>query len=326
MKNTTTIELVGYGHPDRFADYISEKILFNHLKNDLSANVAVEVMVTKDKVFLGGEITSKAKVNYNEIIYESIEEIYGNWWPNGKNVEIINNIKTQSKELHKLQLKECVSGDQGVIFGYYSPKHYQMINDLYNKANSIIDEFNLAPDWKLLYYKEEQKMSISLCGANNKKLNIIRKKYPELIINPKGEWLIPGPLSDTGVTGRKLMIDTFGAGIPHGGGAFCGKDLTKVDKTGVIIATLLAKKIFEEKKLTNTDEVLVELSYKIGDKKPIAYAFYNDKKENINHYITKSLDEFIHSYKFQNVLWHNYVKKGGIIYLINDLIKDNISI
>lgn len=318
----TTIELVGPGHPDRFADYVSEKILVEILKQDKNAKVACEVIAMRDLIVVGGEVSTNAKLNYQEIVLDCIKKIYGKkWWPNYEKLDIKINIHKQSIEL-EVHDNEIVAGDQGVIYGYWDSKRFDIIKKLYSIVNKLITNFNLAPDWKLLYDIERKELSISICGAKKNKFSLINKFLSEnlskmvekVIVNPKGEWMIPGPLSDTGLTGRKLMIDTFGSGIPHGGGAFCGKDFSKVDKTGIIIASYLAKEVLtlhqEETK------ALVELSYKIGDKLPTAYAFVGKKKINISSNVNLELHQYIETYKLNEQAWDEYVVKGGIIFYL----------
>ncbi|BDV03752.1 MAG: S-adenosylmethionine synthase [Candidatus Hepatoplasma scabrum] len=327
-----TIELVGYGHPDRFADYISEKILVENLKQDQNAKVAAEVMVTRNTVFLGGEIFSKAKINYSKLVYKAIEKVYGEkWWPNYQNVRIINDIKSQSPELKKLQKDEIVAADQGVIYGFYNQKRYQRILMLYQIIDRLRANFIIAPDWKLLFNQALKELSISVCGVKKDKFQMIKLFLEQqflqfnlkinVIVNPKGEWFICGPLSDTGLTGRKLMIDTFGAGVSHGGGAFCGKDFSKVDKTGVLIASELAYKFAKAKKV-NT--VLVELNYKIGDRIPkvIVRTYLDNKMTEFNYDDYKiSLNEWIKKNNPYRLDWSEIVLKGGVIFYLKDILK-----
>ncbi|BDV02305.1 MAG: S-adenosylmethionine synthase [Candidatus Hepatoplasma vulgare] len=316
ISSRRTIELVGYGHPDRFADYISEKIMMEHFKKDINSKIAAEVMVTRNIIFLGGEINSKAKINHEELVYEAIEKVYGQkWWPNYKSeVEVIDNIKKQSPELNKLQKKEIVAGDQGVVFGYYGKERFKQIKMLYKLINDLREEFvDIWPDWKLLYNESIKELSISICGLKIKEHKKIKEFLEDklnnikIIVNPGGEWMIGGPHSDTGVTGRKLMIDTFGAGIPHGGGAFCGKDFSKIDKSGVLIASEIAYKYAKENR---KEEVLVELHYKIGDKYP-EIIINGDKdfrtgQESLNNWIERS--------KLLTFDWPEIVLKGGVIF------------
>lgn len=323
MKNlttNTTIELVGYGHPDRFADYIGEVILTECLKQDENSKVAIEVLATKNSISLGGEITSKAIIDFEKLIYLAIEKIYGvEWWPNYKKVDIFNHIEEQSLELNINQLKNIVAADQGVIYGYYDKERFNIISNLYELMNNIKNKFNIAPDWKLLFNTEKKILSMSVCGKVNHKLinNFIQKEMEKdfgklsIIVNPKGEWLIPGPSSDSGVIGRKLMIDTFGAGIPHGGGAFCGKDPSKVDKTGIIIASYLAKEAAINNRVS---KALVELNYKIGDELPNAYVYFEDgQKVDITNDISLTLDQYIRTYGLLKEDWSEFVIKGGVI-------------
>ncbi len=326
-----TIELVGYGHPDRFADFLSEKVLSENTKINKDAKVASEIIVMKDMVVLGGEITnnSSKKIDYHKLVMDAIEEIYGEkWWPNFKDVKVINNIKHQSSELTIIQdnAKKIVAGDQGVIYGYYSNARFNKIKSLYKIIEDIKKDYDISPDWKLLYDVENNKISMSICGLKKDELETLRNEKPNYIINPAGEWLVGGPLSDTGLTGRKLMIDTFGAGIPHGGGAFCGKDVSKVDKTAIIWNSLIAYEYFKKNKKFN--EVFVESSYKIGDLEPVLTikASKNGKiinvksNEELNSKFGKTLNDFVENYNLKDLEWSKYVKQGGVISLIQEII------
>ncbi len=326
-----TIELVGYGHPDRFADFLSEKVLTENLKLNKDAKVASEIIVMKDMVVLGGELTNDVNaLDYQKLVHDAIEEIYGEkWWPNYKKVKVVNNIKHQSSELTTIQenAKKVVAGDQGVIYGYYSKDRFNKIRNLYKVIEDIKKDYDISPDWKLLYDVENNEISMSICGLKNEELNKLRSEKPSYIINPAGEWLVGGPLSDTGLTGRKLMIDTFGAGIPHGGGAFCGKDVSKVDKTAIIWNSLIAHEYFKLGK--KYDEVFVESSYKIGDLEPRLTVKASRKgkiievKSNseVNNLFGKTLNDFVENNKLKDLEWSKYVKQGGVISLVEELIE-----
>ncbi len=341
METNKTIELVGYGHPDRFADYIAEKILTECLKQDKKSKVAIEVLATKNSISLGGELTTKAEIDFEKLVYGAIEKIYGEkWWPNYRDVNVYNHIEEQSPELAKNQENEIVAGDQGVVYGYYDEGRFEIIKALQELMRTLMVSFDIAPDWKLLYNAEKKELSMSVCGDVNhgdiKGFIEEELKYYDghittdtyydnaietIIINPKGKWLIPGPLADTGVVGRKLMIDTFGAGIPHGGGAFCGKDPSKVDKTGVIIASKLAKEIAQEWNEDYPPKVLVELNYKIGDKLPKAYAYVGDHSiMDVTDKIKLTLNEFIKEHKLlENKYWSAYVMDGGVLAYLGEI-------
>lgn len=344
-----TIELVGFGHPDRFADYIGELILEKNYEQDKEAKVAIEVLATRNSISLGGELTSKANINYEELVYEAIETVYGErWWPKYKeSVKVFNHIVEQSTELTTIQNEknEIVAGDQGVIYGYYNPKRFATINYLYEIMKVITDEFDVAPDWKLLYDESVdgvKSLSMSVCGdvdhesIKHRILEVIKEKdnnfCTEVIVNPKGKWLIPGPLADTGVVGRKLMIDTFGAGIPHGGGAFCGKDPSKVDKTGILWGSIIAKEYYnnitEQEWNRPVKEIIVEMSFKIGDSKPkvnisIVKDFQNDdrsKIERVNSSVNITLAEFIDKNNIKDIKWSEHVLKGSsVLSILNEL-------
>lgn len=230
----TNIEFVGYGHPDRFADYLAEKISNYFYSLNKKTKTAIEIMVTRDKIFLGGEVgrvlSTTEKENIEAIVYNTINEIYGEkWWPNYKNVKIINNIKGQSPELSKIvdnEDDEFITGDQGVSYGFWYYPRMNLINDVYNALNNTIKAFNLAPDYKALL--SNNTLLISFCGLKyeykeflEKSIKVILEKWGFNVKINKLDWNIAGPLADTGMVGRKLMIESFGTGIPHGGGASC---------------------------------------------------------------------------------------------------------
>lgn len=339
-KVNNCIELVGYGHPDRFADYIAELILDKALEQDENSKVAIEVLATRNSISLGGELTTKAKLDFEEIVYGAIESTYGErWWPNYKDtVKVYNHISEQSKELTTIQnkSKKIVAGDQGVIYGYYNESRFATIETLYGLMRAVREKFEVSPDWKLLFTdftdwdkkQDVKELSMSVCGdVDHSKVKTFVEKWirkhhigfreMEVIINPKGKWLVSGPLADTGVVGRKLMIDTFGAGIPHGGGAFCGKDVSKVDKTGVLMALHIARHHYANNKQdmykdiyagkNYDEEVLVELHFKIGDLKP--RIFVNGKPDKWSW----DLDFFINTDKLHKVKWAELVKEGSAI-------------
>ena len=226
----TNIEFVGYGHPDRFADYLAEKISNYFYSLNKKTKTAIEIMVTRDKIFLGGEIgrvlSPTEKENIEAIVYNTINEIYGEkWWPNHKNVKVINNIKGQSPELSKIvdnEDDEFITGDQGVSYGFWYYPRMNLINDVYNTLNKVIKAFDLAPDYKALL--SDNTLLISFCGLKYEYKEFLEKSIKDLLKNwgfnvkiNKLDWNIAGPLADTGMVGRKLMVDSFGTGIPHGG-------------------------------------------------------------------------------------------------------------
>lgn len=329
METNRTIELVGYGHPDRFADFIGEKVLTKNLEQDPTAKVALEVLATKHAITLGGEITSKAEIDYEKLVYDAIVEVYGEtWWPNYKEVKVHNHIVEQSPELSVIQNGETVAGDQGVIYGYYDKERFLKIKALYHLMEKVVTVFDLAPDWKLLWNNKE--LSMSVCGKNVNHPEIknyvedqLRDEYEllvgeiefKVVINPKGDWEIPGPLADTGVVGRKLMIDTFGAGIPHGGGAFCGKDPSKVDKTGILWASEIAKEYAIENKIDSS--VLVELNFKIGDPKPKVFITTKYTKEETT--TNETLSEFIQRKRLLTENWAKHSKTGNVLSFLKEI-------
>lgn len=333
--NKNVIELVGKGHPDRFADYIGEKLLTEYLKQDTKSKVAIEVLVTRDVILLGGEVTSKASLDLENLVKEATKEVYGDFL--GKELKFGNFIREQSPELNKLQKKEVVAGDQGVVYGVYSKERFNLIEKLYNFMFGVLaTNKSIWPDWKLLY--QDGELSFSVCGLKTTELSKLKRKLERYLegeswvksikVNPGGTWMIGGPLADTGVLGRKLMIDTFGSGYPHGGGAWSGKDVSKIDKTGVILATILAYQIHKHHlDSLNKDigEVIVELTYKIGDNKPKYKIWNNDKIMNFDlDPLIPTLNEFIKKYNLNEIDYGKLVLKGSSAINLFNLIKNEI--
>jgi len=316
IKNTK-IELVGIGHPDRWTDYLAQTLNTEYMWNDEWAKVALELTVTSKHIFIGGEVTSTYEPNFKEVVKRLAIEIYGEDYWKKWNPEIINGLVEQSSELSDIQSKGIVAGDQGVIYGFWSEYRFSQIKGLYKLIDSLQEKYGFSNDWKLIDDTHRQAyhfghLSISVSGLNTKQLEDMREsinktRYAGMIINPKGEWLTYGPMADTGQTNRKLLATGFGAGVPHGGGGDNGKDVSKVDFTGILHASEIAKSISD----ITFEDVIVELSYKIGDEKASAKAYTNNKMWDISDMIGLTVDRFIKVNDLRRVNWGHYSKMGG---------------
>ena len=316
MKNLITCESVTIGHPDKLCDVIADNILDAYLEGDKNARVAVEVMATKEKVIISGEVTSKFKVNMENIARKTIKEIgydsdeacfNGNTIP----IEII--INKQSEDISiGVNKKNIGAGDQGMMYGYatnetkeFMPIPCVLVNLLAKKLVEVRKKKiipYLLPDGKCqVTFDYEKKVIDTIVVSNQHKevdIEVLRKdvlnkvikkvisskyldKNTKYYINPTGIFRIGGPVGDTGLTGRKIMVDTYGGIIPHGGGAFSGKDYTKVDRTGAYYARYVAKNIVAS---GLCDKLLVNVSYAIGISHPVSiYAdIYEDNEEKLN--------------------------------------------
>ena len=290
-----TSEAVSIGHPDHVCDMISDSILDACLAQDKNARVACETMAKDEFIILAGEISTKAQINVEQIAKDIIKEIGYTYTP-----RVLNLISKQSPDIAQ-GVDIGGAGDQGIMFGFandeteeYTPLAITMAHDLVKLATNLrkTGEFkNAMPDMKsqvtLEYGKDSVKIDTMLMSIQHKedfcekefkefiKSNIMLKianKYGlnndfKILINPTGKFVIGGPEGDAGLTGRKIIVDTYGGYAPHGGGAFSGKDPTKVDRSAAYMARYLAKNIVAS---GIAKKCLIQLSYAIGVVQPIS--------------------------------------------------------
>ena len=294
-------EIVFRGHPDKVCDQISDALLDEFLKGDKKSRCAIETVGGKGKIFITGEVTSNSNVNVNEVVKKVLEDVH---YP--LDYEIINNIGIQSKDI-ALGTNDNVlgAGDQGMMFGYacndneyYLPTAMVILKELSKEYDKLVKNDNrFKSDGKAQltgYYDNEMKLmrikTFTISYQNTEKerkstdkiiidiCNNICSKYnvevEEYLINPTGKFEIGGFLGDAGLTGRKIVVDSYQGFAPVGGGAFSGKDPTKVDRSGAYKARLIA--IYYLKKY-NLKWCKVQLSYAIGIRKPLAIYIDSDK-------------------------------------------------
>ena len=376
MKNLITSESVCVGHPDKMCDLIADSILDGYLKEDPNSRTAIEVMATKEKVIISGEVTSKGKVNVERIArdvicnigYDSDEAGY-----NGKTIPIEILLNTQSPDISMgVNKKDIGAGDQGMMFGYATneTKEYMPITCvLANKLAKKLEEVRkkniipyLLPDGKCQVTLDTISHKVDTVVVSNQHMDIdieilrrdilnkvIKKVIPKeyltkdtkYLINPTGRFVIGGPVGDTGLTGRKIIVDTYGGIIPHGGGAFSGKDYTKVDRTGAYYSRYVAKNIVASG-LVN--KLMITVSYAIGVSKPVSIYvdIYEDNKEKlslvydiINKFFDFRPNNMIKELKlkkpfYKNTTVYSHFGKNKLSYekldkvnLIKDYIKNN---
>ena len=306
MKQLFTSEAVSIGHPDHVCDMISDSVLDACLAQDPNSRVACETMAKDDFVILSGEITTKAVVNVEQIAKDTIKNIGYTYTP-----RVLNLLSRQSPDIAQ-GVDVGGAGDQGIMFGYantetdeYMPLAITMAHELVMSATALrkFKDFKWAgPDMKsqvTLEYDENKNarvhtmlMSVQHLEEYNEKefklfikeqiMDKIAKKHNlntdfKVLINPTGKFVIGGPEGDAGLTGRKIIVDTYGGYAPHGGGAFSGKDPTKVDRSAAYMARYLAKNIVAS---GVAKECLIQLSYAIGVKQPISI-FVDCKGTNV---------------------------------------------
>lgn len=299
-----TSESVTEGHPDKLCDYISDSILDECLRQDNESRVAVETFASNNKITIAGQITSNATIEIEKIVRDAIKEI---GFDNNETdmdyrtckVEI--NITKQSSDI-AIGVDTGGAGDQGIMFGYacnetdnYMPFAINMAHRLSKRLTQVRKNNEigyLRPDGKTqvtVQYDngKPKRIETILISAQHKdgieinkiKDDIINKVIKEVIpssfidkstkiyINPTGRFVIGGPLGDTGLTGRKIIVDTYGGYSRHGGGAFSGKDATKVDRSASYMLRHVAKNIVAN---GMADKCEIQVSYAIGIEEPIS--------------------------------------------------------
>lgn len=337
-------EGVSYGHPDKLADIIADALVDEFIRQDANSRCGIEVMVKDNNVILGGEVSSNGSVDYDSIVRGVFEEIQypSNHHLSSSEIKITNLIGKQSNEISKGVDKsdsdEIGSGDQGVVWGFasndtveYMPIGSQFARDLWKK---IIEIKDLGPDIKTQVsvkssgeIKEIVVSTMHQCEldkvhfyVDEKIKELIETKYAEhisdkfdVVINLNGEWYIGGPVSDCGITGRKLVVDFYGASCPIGGGNLSGKDCSKVDRSGAYLARYIAKNIVAS---GLADAAKVELGFIISKPTPSAIdiELKNGKVEvdKIIEWIETNMDLSVKHIidKFRNVLFKETSKNG----------------
>ena len=306
-KRLFTSECVTNGHPDKVADSVSDAILDACLAQDPGSRVACETMVTTDFCMICGEITTKAVVDYKAVAREAIRQIgyvYAGDGFDADSVEIQCRIHTQSADI-ALGTNDEVggAGDQGMMFGgactqtpELMPLPVALSRALANRLTECVHSTDLLrPDGKTqvtVEYDENGKpvaidtVVVSIMHSAEFEMEELRryiregviatvlKKYgfdiadvANIHINPTGNFVIGGPNGDTGLTGRKIIVDTYGGYFSHGGGAFSGKDPTKVDRSAAYMARYMAKNLVAA---GLAEEVQVQLAYAIGVAEPVS--------------------------------------------------------
>ena len=347
MKYYFTSESVTEGHPDKICDKISDKILDTALEQDKNSKMAVEATIKGNLVFIYGEANTKAKLNYEEIAKEVLKDIGYN-----EEFNFIIKVSNQSKEINKsVEKKELAAGDQGIMFGYATnetkelmPLPILLANKLaYNLAKARKKDKNtpLLPDGKTQVTVEYQnnkpkRIDTIIIAAQHKKEitqkelkkyiieNVITKTIPQnlldkktkILINTSGSFIIGGPYSDSGTTGRKIIVDTYGGTSRIGGGCLSSKDPTKVDRSAAYYTRYVAKNIVAH---NLADKCEIQVSYAIGKQKPISLFIetFNTEKVNISEiykYVETnfnfSVENIINELNLKNTKYYNIASYG----------------
>jgi S-adenosylmethionine synthetase len=299
-----TSESVTEGHPDKIADQISDAVLDAALSEDPTARVACETLVTTGLVVIAGEITTSARIDYTKVARETIRDIGYTRAKYGFDCDtcsVLSALDRQSPDI-AMGVDTGGAGDQGLMFGFacnetpeLMPLPIQLAHLLarrLSEARKAGDLPYLRPDGKsqvTIEYRDGRPFRASAivvssqhdADVTNEQLRaeieekVIRKtvsselldKDTKLHINPTGRFVTGGPQGDAGLTGRKIIVDTYGGYAPHGGGAFSGKDPTKVDRSAAYMARYVAKNIVAA---GLADRCLVQLAYAIGVADPVS--------------------------------------------------------
>ncbi len=304
MSYLFTSESVTEGHPDKMADQISDAVLDAILEKDPKGRVACETLVTTGLVLVAGEISTKIYVDIPKIARKTIKEIgydNGEYGFDSKSCAVLTSIDSQSSDIAQ-GVDPGGAGDQGMMFGFACDETEELMPLPISLAHALT--FKLAEvrrSKKLDYLRPDGKAQVtveyesagkplrvdsivvSTQHAPHATQNTIRKdiikhviepicgkwldKKTKYHINPTGRFIIGGPPGDAGMTGRKIIVDTYGGSAPHGGGAFSGKDATKVDRSAAYMARYIAKNIVSAKLASRCQ---IQIAYAIGVAEPVS--------------------------------------------------------
>ncbi len=346
MNKLFTSESVTPGHPDKLCDQISDRILDAYITQDSESRVACEVCAHKDGIVVMGEVTSKATVDIENVVRDTVMDIgYNNddYGFNGKNINVDVYLHTQSEDIalgvdNSKDTNSIGAGDQGMMFGYatnetknYMPYPIYLANLLSERLYECFKTKkikNLRPDGKtqvtVLYEDDKPKYIDTIIISTQHddvdlekikkeiKLEVIDKVIPKnmldkntkIYINPTGRFVLGGPVADSGLTGRKIIVDTYGGVARHGGGAFSGKDPSKVDRSAAYYARYVAKNIVASK---ICDKIEIQVAYSIGISKPVSVYINTYGTNKISE--EKILDIILKVFNFEP---SNIIKELGL--------------
>jgi S-adenosylmethionine synthetase len=304
MPNFEVSEGIAKGHPDKIADQISDAVLDACLQEDPSSRVAIETLVSHELVAVGGEISTFAHLNLEEIVRSVLQDIgyenhaFGDFI---SRLNIVSSICEQSPDISQSvgkrgDMDHLAAGDQGMMYGYacidtptFMPKSYEIARTIVRmieeereegqaqflgmdgKTQVSIDRANTDSGSVVVSWQHSEEASLDdVRSALSVLIKTVTEQYefhPTLILlNPSGRFVVGGPLADTGVTGRKQIVDSYGSSVRHGGGAYSGKDGTKVDRSGAYMARYVAKHIVAAGLATQCE---LQLIYSIGRALPL---------------------------------------------------------
>ncbi|MFH1970813.1 MAG: methionine adenosyltransferase [Patescibacteria group bacterium] len=303
-----TVESVTSGHPDKICDQVSDAILDECIRQDPKSRVAIETFGSHGLFVIGGELTTKATINAEKIarkVYRQIGYL--------DKLKVITNIVKQSPDI-AMGVDTGGAGDQGIMYGYatnetpqFLPLGVVLVHNLTKELETLRKSKKISwlmPDGKAQVTIKNGKVDTVLVSTQHKKYishskmekTLIKKLIKPIIgdidnvkilINPTGKFVTGGFFGDTGLTGRKIMVDTYGGMFPHGGGCFSGKDPTKVDRSGAYMCRFVAKNLVARKL---AKRCLVSVSYAIGKAEPLMIEALDEKGKSFATYVKKNFD------------------------------------
>ena len=305
-----TSESVTEGHPDKIADQISDSILDAILATDNMSRVACETLVTTGVAIVAGEITTNAVIDYQKVVRDTIAEVgytRGKYGFDAETCAVLSSIHSQSPDI-AMGVDTGGAGDQGLMFGFACTETDELMPLPIMLAHRLTKGLSCARrDGTLNYLRPDGKSQVTVEYEGNKPVRVdavvvssqhspdvandrmrgdiidtiinrvvpasMMDKNTKIYVNPTGRFVVGGPHGDAGVTGRKIIVDTYGGAAPHGGGAFSGKDPTKVDRSACYMARYIAKNVVAA---GLADRALVQLAYAIGVADPVSVMVHTE--------------------------------------------------
>ncbi len=307
-RKTYTVESVTNGHPDKVCDQISDAILDECLRQDPMSRVAVETFGSHGHLVIGGEVTTKAKIEYAAIGKRLYKEI---GYTNTLDTQVF--VAEQSPDIAQ-GVNTGGAGDQGIMYGFatketpeYLPTGVVLVHKLARRLQEAREKNEikwLRPDGKTQITIHDGKITTVLVSTQHAKgvaqeeiVQTVKDKIIkpvigalkdiEVLVNPTGNFEQGGFDADTGLTGRKIMVDTYGGLICHGGGAFSGKDLTKVDRSAAYMCRFVAKNLVAN---GYAKDCLVSVAYAIGHVEPLMVHAIDEKGKSLASLVKKHFD------------------------------------
>jgi S-adenosylmethionine synthetase len=299
-----TSESVTEGHPDKIADQVSDSVLDAILAQDPTARVACETLVTTGLAIIAGEITTNCTFDFQKVVRDTIKDVgytQSDYGFDAETCSVLSSIHGQSPDI-AMGVDPGGAGDQGLMFGYACRETEELMPLPIMLAHKLVKGLSCARrDGVLDYLRPDGKSQVSVEYDNGKPVRVdtvvvstqhsadvsretlteditdkiisrvippeMYDKKTRVLVNPTGRFVVGGPHGDAGVTGRKIIVDTYGGAAPHGGGAFSGKDPTKVDRSACYMARYVAKNVVAS---GLAEKCLVQLAYAIGVAEPVS--------------------------------------------------------